>query len=187
MKVKVMNEAGYEEAMVGLSLNMDKSPADMHHVAKRLCSMDKGHNKFLEQLMVWVDVTAPRYFWSQFDTYRHCSKQSQSTMHTGLKRKLSVEDFEYGIVQQATLNSLNALIEEYPTLTDPEQKKDSLKYYKAMLPEGFLQRRVVMLNYKSIRNILAQRRRHKLPEWREFCETLYAQCTLPQYLEDLMK
>ena len=83
MNVTVLNEAGYQEALLGLSLSYEQSLDKMPAVAERLAQRDNGHNKFLESIVVWLDVIAPRYWWQEFDTYRiGVSKQSSSTMHT---------------------------------------------------------------------------------------------------------
>lgn len=158
MIVKVIREAGHDEAMLGLSLNKNQPVENMPKVASILAKRDGGHNKFLESIVVWLDITAPRYWWSQFDTYRvGVTKQSQSTMHTILKQPLKAEDFAGGI-DVSDLRRLNFYIEH--------KDFDGLKN---MLPEGFLQRRIVCTNYKALRNIIKQRKNHKLTEWKFFC------------------
>ena len=89
MDVQIMAECGVVEAMVGLSLSygVGKSYEEMLEVAKKLYNKDGGHNKFLESIVVWLNIDAPRYWWQQFDTYRvGTTKQSGSTMHTIMKR-----------------------------------------------------------------------------------------------------
>lgn len=158
MDIKILREEGYQEAMLGLSLNKNQPIERMPSVADKLAHKDGGHNKFLESIQVWIDITAPRYWWSQFDTYRvGVTKQSESTMHTGLNRPLEAIDFEGGI-DCSRLRELNFYI---------EQKE--FDKFKKMLPESFLQRRVVNTNYKALRNIYKQRKNHRLNEWKEFC------------------
>ena len=174
MKVTIIKEAGYEEALLGLSLSYNKDPKNMRSVAMKLSSRDGGHNKFLESIVLWLDITAPRYWWQQFDTYRvGVTKQSESTMHTVLKRKLTQEDFE-GPILTDTLEALNQLIAD----------KDFGRL-KNELPEGFLQRRIVCLNYKVIRHIIRQRRTHRLPEWQMFCDELAKQAKNAIMFSDL--
>ena len=174
MKVQVLREAGYEEALLGLSLSYNQPTEKMSRVADRLYCHDDGHNKFLESIVVWLDIIAPRYWWQQFDTYRvGMTKQSESTMHTIMKREIVQKDFERPI-HQATLEHLNKLIAQR-----------DFEAVKLELPEGFLQRRVVCTNYKVLRHIIAQRRRHRLPEWVLFCEATASQLEHAIFMEPL--
>lgn len=171
MKVDVLYEAGYFEALLGLSLSYEQPLEKMVTVAAKLAHKDCGHNKFLESIAVWLDITAARYWWQQFDTYRvGVSKQSGSTMHTVLHRALTQDDFEQPIAQQILVR-LNELI--------------SGKYFELVkneLPEGFLQRRIVCTNYKVLRHIITQRESHRLKEWHTFCDAVRAQIEYPGFL-----
>lgn len=173
MEVKVLREAGYNEALLGLSLSYNQPVEKMPRVASRLCDKGNGHNKFLESIAVWLDIHAPRYWWQQFDTYRlGMTKQSESTMHTMLSQPLSASDFE-GEICQETIARLNTLLEQGEFLR-----------LKRELPESFLQRRVVCTNYQTIRRIVSQRARHSLPEWQVFCDTLHTQLELHEFIEN---
>ena len=164
MKVKILNEEGYYQAMYGLSLSYNKKVEEVEDVAIKLAGLDKGHNKFLESMVVWIEVQAPLDFHIQLDTYRvGMTKQSQSTMHTLKKRALRQEDFEIEIPQYY-LDYLNSIIDSGLPVT----------YIKKLLPCGFLQTRVLCTNYKTIRNIIIQRQNHKLLEWKVFCEAMKA-------------
>ena len=172
MEISVLKEAGYEEALLGLSLSYNRPIEEMVSVASRLCGMDDGHNKFLESVVVWLDINAPRYWWQQFDTYRvGVTKQSESTMHTLTKKEVCAENFE-GEVGQWTIDKLNKFI-----------KNGNLVAAKRLLPESFLQRRIVCLNYKVIRHIIRQRKTHKLKEWVGFCEFIPVVVSHPEFLE----
>jgi hypothetical protein len=173
VKVTILREAGYEEALLGLSLSFNQPLDKMPSVARRLCHRDGGHNKFLETLTVWLDVTAPRYWWQQFDTYRvGMTKQSESTMHTILRRPLEQDDFEGGIYVE-TLQRLNALI-----------AAKAFDQVKRELPEAFVQRRIVCTNYKCLRNMALQRASHRLGEWQDFIRALLAQLAHAELLAD---
>jgi len=74
IKVIKLEEAGYESAIKGLSLNKNQTQSHSKKVAQILCDKDFGHNKFLESIYIWLDVTAPRYWWSEADTYRLTTK-----------------------------------------------------------------------------------------------------------------
>jgi hypothetical protein len=183
MDVKILHEAGFEQAMYGLSLNKNKNPEDMLRVAEKLAKMDGGHNKFLEHIYLWLSIKAPRYWWQEFDTYRiGVSKQSQSTMHTAMKRPLEECDFS-GFVRQDVLRHLNNLIYRYKHEINKDEKLDIFMDFKDSLPEGFLQEREVVLNYKTLRNIIKQRHTHKLPQWQVFVEEIFTNCEHPEYLE----
>lgn len=196
MKVIKLAEAGYGEALIGMGLShglthdvfdfvtndFEPSVAEFARhqntvyraktVADRLALKDGGHNKFLESISVWLAVQAPRYWWAQFDTYRAgVSKQSESTMHTLMRRPLLEDDFEGGL-DPHVLNFLNCL-----------HKAGDFEKLKRHLPESFLQRRVVCTNYKSLRNIIQQRCKHRLEEWRIFCREVRKQVEHPQFLD----
>jgi hypothetical protein len=174
MRVQIMREAGYEEAALGLALSFEKEAATMASVMERLAPRDGGHNKFLESIVLWMDIVAPRHFWQQFDTYRvGTTKQSGSTMHTLVKRPLTNADFESPLPAQ-TLARLNELVGARDLIT-----------LKNELPEGFLQRRVVCTNYKVLRNMISQRRTHRSPVWQVFCGLVVAQAAHPEFLRDL--
>lgn len=159
MKVKVLKECGKDEALLGLSLSYNSEPSI--RVANTLAHRGGGHNKFLESIVVWLDITAPRYWWQQFDTYRvGTTKQSESTMHTLLRGELTQNNFA-GIIFTPLLHKLNQFIND-----------NSFNKVKANLPESFLQRRIVCTNYKVLQNMEYQRRPHKLKEWQYFLNKL---------------
>jgi len=158
MKLIVLKETGFDEALLGLSLNKKQDVTGMPRIAKILSSKDGGHNKFLESIIVWIDMSAPRGFWQQFDTYRiGVTKQSESTMHTILKHEITQNNFQIPIYE--------------PTLTRLNQLREKKEFHqlKNELPEGYLQRRIITTNYKTLRNIIQQRKTHRLKEWQVFC------------------
>ncbi len=192
MHVKVLRIDGIDEALFGLGfshgLTAELSIAEFRHssgmyermekVARKLAHRGNGHSKFLESIQLWIDVTAPRYWWSEFDTYRAgVTKQSESTMHTLLKKPLEQENFEYPI-PETTLQRLNVMI----------AGKSSVERIKNELPEGFLQRRIICTNAKSLQHMIAQRRGHKLRAWKVFIDAALEgwreQCLDPTLLED---
>lgn len=194
MQVTILQEAGHELALMGMAYSFrdraDIAPAQWfqakaeraHQRAPKLAPMDGGHNKFLESIQVWIDVEASRAFWSEFDTYRAgVTKQSESTMHTLSKRAPILADFE----KDTPANMVAAFIEYW------EHWKTTgganIAELKCALPEGFLQRRIVCTNYKALRNILAQRKTHRLKYWPQFCATILEQCKHPEYFADICK
>ncbi len=96
MKIRVLNEAGYDEAMLGLSLSYNQPIENMPAVARELLSKGGSHIKFLESIAVWLDIMATRSWWQQEATYRvGISRQSESTEHTLLHRPVVQEDFQH--------------------------------------------------------------------------------------------
>lgn len=173
MRAVVLRECGYEEAMLGLSLSYNRNVEDMPRVAEKLYCRDDSESKFLRFLVVWMDIRAPRYWWQQFDTYRHVEKQSESTMHTIMKGMLDHSDFVCTI-PSTWIGYLNSLILAH-----------RFEAVKAFLPEGFLQRRIIVTNYQTLRRIIKQRKNHKLKEWREFIAGLFEQLEHQEFLADL--
>lgn len=171
MKVRILHESGYAEAKLGLSLSYNAMPETLDPLMRSLAFKQGGHNKFLESIIVWIDVSAPRYWWAQADTYRLSTKQSESTMHTLMRQPLEQENFEGGI-DVFILKILNEAI-----------KRKDFAWAKRHLPEGFIQRRVWCVSYKTLQNIISQRKTHKLPEWQFFIAEILAQCSCPDFLE----
>lgn len=184
MQVKVLMEAGYEEALRGMSYSFkdralppeewwDEQQKRAYNRATLLAHKDGGHNKFLESIQVWLDVEASRAFWSEFDTYRvGTTKQSESTMHTLAKREPTYSDFEGGTLD-TTITTFQEIWAKY---------KGDINVLKCNLPEGFLQRRLVNTNYKSLKNIYAQRLGHRFKWWDVFLNELVAQLEHPEFL-----
>jgi hypothetical protein len=171
IEIKILREAGYDEAIKGMEFSYETecllSEVDDNHklksakVALFLADKDRGHNKFLESIQVWMDIRATMNWWKQFDTYRiGVTKLSKSTMHTLMKRPIVQTDFGTPI-PIGTLVSLNSL-----------RKENKFEEIINILPMGYLQTRRVCLNYKTIRGIILQRRGHKLPEWKLFIKAM---------------
>lgn len=170
----VVEEAGYMPAMEGLSYNMNQPLENMPALAEKLAFKDGGHNKFLESIQLWIRTRAPRYWWQEGDTYRHSTKQSQSTMHTILKNKLDACHFELHDISHNYLNELNTIL-----------AVNNLVKLKRRLPEGFMQTRMWHFNYKTMRNIILQRRKHRLPHWQTFIASVLEQVKYPELLPAL--
>jgi len=172
MKVSILEEHGYSSAMLGISLSYN-SEGDMKAVADKLVKRGGSHAKFLESIAVWLDITAPRYFWQQWSAYRiGTSAQSESTMHTLLKRPLTGKDFADHVTCDM-VDLMNELIAD-----------NDLESAKANLPESFLQRRIICTNYMAIKRMIRQRGTHKLAEWHVFIRSIFNQCEYPEFLEE---
>lgn len=187
MKINIIEINGTYTALFGMALSYGitsdcksltalLTDTDLYNrlleTANRLAHKQGGHNKFLESITISLDITAPRYWWSEFDTYRvGVTKQSESTIHTLGKRDLTADDFEHGLPLR-TRNTLNNIIDRYRCTENKKEKENLFLTLKNLLPEGYLQRRIVVLNAKTLQNIIAQRINHRLPEWKQFCDTL---------------
>lgn len=174
ISAEVIEEAGYKSAMFGLSLNKEQPPEKMGPVAEKLAPHDYGHNKVLEHIMIWLNVRAPRYIWQEMDTFRLSSKNSQSTMHTIMKNELVPGNFECEEITEEELINLNEIL-----------ASKNLVRLKRRLPEGFMQRRMWMMSYKTFRNIILQRRTHKLPHWQKFLADVLKGVKNPELLPEI--
>lgn len=146
-----------------------------HNLSVRLQKAGPEHCKHLRMIMVWADITAPRYWWTEFDTYRAgVEKVSCSTMHRLMARPLSVDDFEMDDKADSGFNMigayLNDLMDEYRDTEDPDKKKAVWRHIIQTLPQSYMQKRTVMMSYAALRNIYRQREGHKLKEWQLFRE-----------------
>lgn len=144
-----------------------------YDLAKRLWTGGTEHRKWMRQVIVWVDITAPRYWWSEFDTYKiGTSANSESTMHRLTKDGVKKEDldFTWGLdgladsTMEDLISNLNVLIDFYNACT-PEKKKEIFPLIKGLLPESFMQKRTVCLNYEVLATMYRQRKNHCLPQW----------------------
>jgi hypothetical protein len=187
MRVWLMKEFGYEEALFGLGLSYGKvsgyatpEDAQQHDEWSRLCELAPelalygagGHDKFLRQIGVILDITAPLYWWKQMDTYKVGTvAQSESTMHTLLKNPITKDCFESGKVPDFYINFLEDL-----------RKHKDFSRLNACLPQSWLQRRIWTGNYAVLKNIILQRENHKLPEWKFFFDALFPALGHPELL-----
>lgn len=183
IKVKKVDEAGYSASLIGLSYNKKQPVDEMPVVAGKLAFHDGGHNKFLESIIIWIEVTAPRYVWQEMDTYRLSTKQSESTMHTLMKElteaKASTENMKLFIENNFEPGSI--VPEQTKVLFDAVERKDLLAV-KRLNPEGFIQKRMWCISYKTLRNIIIQRSNHRLPHWKMFIKQVLEQVDHPELL-----
>lgn len=138
-------------------------------LAMKLSKAGTDHRKFLRMITVYADITAPLYWWKEFDTYKVGTvANSCSTMHKLTSKRLTLDDFSIDNNEQGyyvdILYDLNALIDNY-------KKTNDIKYFRmlvGLLPSSFNQKRTVMLNYEVLANIYKSRQGHKLKEWQDF-------------------
>ena len=179
------------------------------NLTQRLIKAGSDHRKFLRQIFVSVDITAPLYWWKEFDTYKVATvSNSCSTMHTIHKKEFTLDDFSHDKLIDSWFNDMGnddsvcfdgeysyevkAILEDVmiPVLNECRQRYIETKNKKwwwqiiQLLPTSYNQKRTITLNYETLRNIYGSRRNHKLDEWSKgFMEWIDS---LP-YAEELIK
>ena len=154
---------------------IDIGPNDLKLINK-LIKSGPEHRKFLRMIHVQFDLNAPRYFWSEFDTYHFNTKNSCSTMHKLLSNKpITLDMFSYNeedaTILSFTVDRIENIRKEY-IKKDCPNKNELLRRAKKLLPESFLQKRTVDTNYEELMTMYYQRKNHRLEEWKQFCKTL---------------
>lgn len=144
-------------------------------LAHRLASAGSDHRKFLRQIFVSVDITAPLYWWKEFDTYKVGTvANSCSTMHKIHAKPFGREDFSCDRLDEDGLAALDVLIAylEGERLKFCENKENRQPWHNMiqLLPSSYNQMRTVSMNYENLINIYYARKNHKLAEWHTFCD-----------------
>lgn len=141
---------------------------------KRLVKSGSDHSKFMRMLVVTVDVTAPFYWWKEYDTYKVGTvANSCSTMHKLTAKEFTMNDFSFEDCDQWTkdnvcrciIDALNMHRNKYLATKDKEIWRQMVQ----LLPSSYNQKRTLLLNYAVLRNIYHSRKNHKLTEWHTFC------------------
>lgn len=161
-----------------------------HSLMQRLSNAGTEHRKYMRMMPVYVRITAPLYWWKEFDTYKVGTvANSCSTMHKIAEKEFTLEDFSCEHLISGSIETLNDTIDilnefrewylKYDHMNEDCKKlfnkeitckKDLWWQLIQLLPSSYNQTRNVMLNYEVLANIYRQRKNHKLDEWREFCE-----------------
>jgi hypothetical protein len=143
---------------------------------RRLSSAGSSHAKFRRMIHVQFDLTAPLYFWKEFDTYKVGTvANSCSTMHTIANREFSREDFSVEHLYSDELLFFDEIIERLNAARqlyldfDKKNKSDWWQMIQ-LLPSSYNQKRTIDLNYEVLASIYKDRRHHKLDEWQDFCD-----------------
>lgn len=201
IKIEHVETAGWEAAIRGMRNPMNSwkksdstfddgywkvGPHDKN-LAMNLRNAGVEHRKYMRMIAVWCDITAPLYWWKQFDTYKIGTvANSCSTMHKIHAKEFTLDDFSIEdidddlfiyegyagerftpkLVFELTLDSLNECRNKF-------LKTENLKYWNTMvktLPDSYNQKRTVMLNYEVLAKMYKERRHHKLQEWHDICD-----------------
>lgn len=158
-----------------------------YKMLKGLCTAGTDHRKWMRMVNVTMDITAPLYWWKEFDTYKVGTvANSCSTMHKIQAKEFTLDDFSdehllpaskellEGIIE--VLNYARELFNNYEKLDEDDANEITKKcvwwQMIQLLPSSFNQKRTVQLNYEVLNSMWHARRKHKLDEWREFCETV---------------
>lgn len=177
-----------EQTYVPAHFEVGPNDLDLMH---RLCKAGTDHRKFMRMIVVYCDITAPLYWWKEFDTYKVGTvANSCSTMHKIHDKEFTIDDFShehlsteiYGEQIQepgwidttrSSDNLLDFIICHLNTYRELYVKTKDKKYWWQMiqlLPSSYNQKRTVMLNYEVLANMYKSRKNHKLDEWHDFCD-----------------
>lgn len=218
LKVEYLEAWGFKHALRGMRNphnSWDKSDSwvdrstgkEIYEVGDNdltlMCKLYKAgteHRKYLRQIFVSMDITAPLYWWKQFDTYRvGVTTDSCSTMHTLMNKEFKSDDFSFdnllkgpnedyveelldclNDVREAYIN-YDSIVEECGNNYNLSKSDIQLTLYE-ILPSSYNQKRTVTMNYENVFNIIKQRKNHKLKEWNTLIDELL---TLP-YVTDIL-
>lgn len=189
--IDIESEEGIELQSKGIYYKIGKNDLEL---MQKLIKAGSEHRKFMRQILVSVDITAPLYWWKEADTYKVGTvSNSTSTMHKLASTPITMgcfemDDFDYfvgqnendiGHIWEGLIYDLEYLRQKYNETKDKRYWKELIR----LLPESWLQKRTITMNYENILNMYRQRKNHKLTEWsKSFCDWIK---TLP-YAEELI-
>lgn len=182
-----------------------------YNLMKRLRNAGTDHRKFMRMITVYLDITAPLYWWKEFDTYKVGTvANSCSTMHKIAEKEFTLEDFSCEhlcddelellkeIITRLNMNRIAFIAKDdkrvyrYSVMSDECYAKYKKKLWWQMiqlLPSSYNQKRTIMLNYEVLTNIYRSRRNHKLDEWHTFCDWIeklpYSELIIGPSLNDI--
>lgn len=141
---------------------------------ERLTAAGSEHAKYRRMLPVWVTITAPRYWWTEYDTYKVGTvANSCSTMHKIAAKEFALDDFSTEHLIEAERDALDVVIDALNFARHEYLRTKDKRYWYSMiqlLPQSYNQRRTLMLNYEVLATVYRQRKDHRLAEWNTFCE-----------------
>lgn len=140
----------------------------------RLSKAGTDHRKFMRMIVVYADITAPLYWWKEYDTYKVGTvANSCSTMHKIHEKEFTIDDFSCEHLVTASMFCLNSTVEQLNWCREAFlETNDKNCWYQMiqLLPSSYNQKRTVMLNYEVLKNMYHSRKNHKLDEWHTFCD-----------------
>lgn len=143
-------------------------------LARRLCTAGSDHRKFIRQIFVSVDITAPMYWWKEYDTYKVATvANSTSTMHKITSKKFELSDFSCDKMDDDSLDFMQTVVDKLEELRLKYlETKDKQVWYDIiqLLPSSYNQMRTCTMNYENLISMYYARKTHKLDEWHVFCD-----------------
>ncbi|WP_124067647.1 hypothetical protein [Clostridium sp. E02] len=180
-----MNSWGRMDSEYDKEGNYVLGPNDLG-LARRLRLAGSDHRKYLRQIFVSVDITAPLYWWKEYDTYKAGTvANSTSTMHKIHSKPFSLEDFSHDHMTEPTRSFMKVVVGELEKLRiNYVETKSKETWYDMiqLLPSSYNQMRTCTFNYENLINMYFARKSHKLTEWHTFCDWVE---TLP-YAKELI-
>ena len=180
-----MNSWGRMDSHTELDGSFVFGPNDLD-LAMRLAKAGSDHRKYLRMIFVSVDVTAPLYWWKEYDTYKVATvANSTSTMHKIHSKPFSMDDFSCDHMTDGTKKFMETVVAELENIRlrfKETKSKDDWYDMIQLLPSSYNQMRTCTFNYETLINIYRARKNHKLAEWHTFCDWIE---TLP-YAEQLI-
>lgn len=160
-------DSGYDE-----DGNFCLGPNDLD-LGRRLRKAGSDHRKFIRQIFVSVDITAPLYWWKEYDTYKVATvANSTSTMHKIHSKPFELDDFSHDHLTEESMEFMGVIIDRLESIRQKfvaEKKKEDWYDLIQLLPSSYNQMRTCTMNYETLVNIYFARRNHKLQEWHTFC------------------
>ena len=153
-------------------------------LAKRLCQAGNDHRKFIRQIFISVDITAPIYWWKEYDTYKVGTvANSTSTMHKIHSKPFELSDFSTDHMTDEALEAMKLMVASLENIRlKYMDTKDKALWYSLiqLLPESYHQMRTCTMSYENAISMYNARHNHKLEEWHTFCDWV---CELPYFTE----
>ena len=167
-----MNSWGWMDSSYDEDGNFCLGPNDLD-LGRRLRKAGSDHRKFIRQIFVSVDITAPLYWWKEYDTYKVATvANSTSTMHKIHSKAFELDDFSHDHLTKDSLEFMGVIIDRLESIRQKfvaEKKKEDWYDLIQLLPSSYNQMRTCTMNYETLVNIYFARRNHKLQEWHTFC------------------
>lgn len=167
-----MNSWGRMDSSYDEDGNFCLGPNDLD-LGRRLRKAGSDHRKFIRQIFVSVDITAPLYWWKEYDTYKVATvDNSTSTMHKIHSKAFELDDFSHDHLTKDSLEFMGVIIDRLESIRQKfvaEKKKEDWYDLIQLLPSSYNQMRTCTMNYETLVNIYFARRNHKLQEWHTFC------------------
>ena len=167
-----MNSWGRMDSSYDEDGNFCLGPNDLD-LGRRLRKAGSDHRKFIRQIFVSVDITAPLYWWKEYDTYKVATvANSTSTMHKIHSKAFELDDFSHDHLTKDSMEFMGVIIDRLESIRQKfvaEKKKEDWYDLIQLLPSSYNQMRTCTMNYETLVNIYFARRNHKLQEWHTFC------------------